>query len=267
MPELPEVQTVINGLQDTLKNGVITSIECNYPGTVIYDPELGDEPFPSAVKAYERRGKYIIIHLENAHSIIVHLRMTGKLVWSTVGEETSKHQRACILVGDHHKIPFIDPRTFGKITICLTANVGSYVTKLGAEPLSPEFTADYLLQKLSRKKSPIKTALLDQSTVAGLGNIYVCEILYRAKIRPDRDSAGIRLPKLREVVKHTKAVLAEALANNGTSISDFRRIDDKTGEFQNFLRVYQKKSCPLDHPIENLRIAGRSSFYCPVCQK
>ncbi|NCU27151.1 bifunctional DNA-formamidopyrimidine glycosylase/DNA-(apurinic or apyrimidinic site) lyase, partial [Candidatus Nomurabacteria bacterium] len=210
---------------------------------------------------------YIIIHLENEHSIIVHLRMTGKLVWSGVGEEVSKHQRACFLLADEHKIPFIDPRTFGKITICRTENVSNYVTRLGAEPLETGFTAEYLQQKLSRKKSPIKTALLDQSTVAGLGNIYVCEILYRAKIRPDRDSASLSLSRLRVIVKQTKQVLAEALENNGTSISDFRRIDDKTGEFQNLLRVYQKKSCPLGHQIENIRIAGRSSFFCPVCQK
>lgn len=270
MPELPEVQTVLSDLKSSLKNTVILAVDSFYQGTVIRDPELDDNALPAKITAYERRGKYIIIHLENQHSIIVHLRMTGKLVLQAKREETSeihKHQRACFLLSQEQKLLFIDPRTFGKITLCKTENLPRYIAILGAEPLTAAFDEKYLAAKLKTKKSPIKTALLDQSVVAGLGNIYVCEILYRAGIRPDTASNTITLSKLKEIVKHTKSVLKEAIAHNGTSISDYRRVDDKSGEFQHFLKVYQKKTCPLGHKIENIRLSGRSSFYCPICQK
>jgi formamidopyrimidine-DNA glycosylase len=109
--------------------------------------------------------------------------------------------------------------------------------------------------------------LLDQSVVAGLGNIYVCEILYRAKINPETKANTLTDAQLKQIVKHTKEVLTAAIANNGTSVSDFRQVDDKTGQFQNFLQVYQKDTCPLGHEIKRIKQAGRSTFYCPVCQK
>ncbi len=269
MPELPEVHTVLRGLQEHLQESVIVNLECNYPGTVIYDPDISNDALPAQIRGYERQGKYIIIHLKNEHSIIVHLRMTGKLVIESEPSisETYKHQRACFLLAESQRVLFIDPRTFGKITLCKTANLSKFVATLGPEPLTNRFTGTYLLEKLKNKKAPIKNVLLDQSIVAGLGNIYVCEILYRAGIRPATESNSISQAKLNSIVKHTKAVLSEAISHNGTSISDYRRVDDKSGEFQAFLRVYQKKTCPLEHEIHNLKLSGRSSFYCPVCQK
>jgi formamidopyrimidine-DNA glycosylase len=195
--------------------------------------------------------------------------MTGKLVFEDqiVPIEEYKHLRAYFTLENGQRILFIDIRTFGKITLCKTQNLDLFIARLGPEPLTKNFDATYLSQALQNRKSPIKNALLDQRIVAGLGNIYVCEILYRAGIRPETRANIIPLFKLKKIVVHTKDVLLEALAHNGTSISDFRRVDDKSGEFQNFLRVYQKKFCPQGHEISRVKLAGRSSFYCTKCQK
>ena len=137
---------------------------------------------------------------------------------------------------------------------------------LGMEPLANEFDGQYLQQILKGRRAPIKTLMLDQKLIAGLGNIYVCEILYRAKINPTVPGGQLSLSELKTLAKQTKLVLKEAIAKNGTSISDFRNVDDKTSEFQNFLHVYQKEACPKAHKVAKIKQAGRSTYYCPVCQ-
>lgn len=267
MPELPEVETVLRGLQQQLKNTPITELKSYYPGTVSFDTDVKQPALPASVTEYERRGKYLILHLERENALVIHLRMTGKLIYTTGKYEETKHIRAELILSNACSVVFHDIRTFGKIILCPESKIGSYLADLGAEPLTQEFDASYLATKLLKKSSPIKTALLDQSIVAGLGNIYVCEILYRAKVHPETKSNSIAISRLRLIVKHTKEVLTEAIAHNGTSISDFRQIDDKTGEFQNFLRVYQKSCCPQGHEVIRIKQAGRSTFYCPHCQK
>ncbi|MCB5254324.1 MAG: bifunctional DNA-formamidopyrimidine glycosylase/DNA-(apurinic or apyrimidinic site) lyase [Candidatus Cloacimonadaceae bacterium] len=267
MPELPEVQTVLDGLTEVLHGVSITGLICYYPGTVITDPALGDEPFPARLSQAQRRGKYMILHLDNSTSMIIHLRMTGKLVYEPHPEEPHKHERARIQLSTGDALRFIDPRTFGKITLVNTALVEKYLPDLGPEPLSQDFSPSYLKRVLKGRTAPIKNLLLDQRIVAGLGNIYVCELLFRSGIRPDRPGVSIFAKEQCEIVKHTKEVLLQALKVGGTSISDYRRIDDKTGQFQHFLQVYQKRECPLGHAVQNLKLAGRSSFFCPECQK
>ncbi|MDD3535038.1 MAG: bifunctional DNA-formamidopyrimidine glycosylase/DNA-(apurinic or apyrimidinic site) lyase [Candidatus Cloacimonetes bacterium] len=267
MPELPEVHTVLEGLQSALEGRQISALHSYYPGTVSYDPALDYEPFPARVIAGIRRGKYMILNLDNATSLIIHLRMTGKLIYEAQPNEVHKHERARFELDNGAAIRFFDLRTFGKIILLKSENLQNYLPKLGAEPLSPDFTAQYLLQKLKGRKAPIKNLLLDQSIVAGLGNIYVCELLYRARIRPETAGDKITLQQAKEMVKHTVDVLNEAILVGGTSVSDYRRIDDKTGEFQHFLRVYHKEICPLGHEVKRIRQGGRSSFFCPLCQK
>ena len=267
MPELPEVQTVLDGLAATIANKSITGIECYYPGTHISKSDLPDSCFPAKVTTFIRRGKYMILELNTGCTIIIHLRMTGKLVYSPISVIPHIHERARILLENDEIVQFIDPRTFGKITLQKSADLSTCLPKLGAEPLSNDFNTIYLRKATTNRTIPIKTLLLDQSVIAGLGNIYVCEILYRAHIKPSTPSKSISSISNKAIVKHTKEVLAEALAVGGTSISDYRRIDDKTGEFQNFLQVYHKPTCPKGHQIENIKLGGRSSFYCPICQK
>jgi len=266
MPELPEVQTVLDGLQSVLDQRVILGVECYYPGTVILDPDLDYEVFPTKVNKAVRRGKYMLLHLDKDASLIVHLRMTGKLVYEASALEPHKHERARISLLGGDVIRFIDPRTFGKITLLKSDNLARFMPNLGPEPLSEDFNPEYLQSVLAERNAPVKNLLLDQRLIAGLGNIYVCELLYRAKVLPDRAGKSINAREAKSIVKHTKEVLKEALAVGGTSISDYRRIDDKTGEFQNFLKVYQKKECPKGHTMKNKRLGGRSSFYCPQCQ-
>lgn len=267
MPELPEVQTVLDGFAEVIKGKQILDLECYYPGTVILDPELPEKPFPARMTSVLRRGKYMIINLEGNSSFIIHLRMTGKLVFAGQAQEVLKHERARIILNNGEVVHFIDIRTFGKIIHCKTANVSAYLPNLGLEPLSDEFTTVTLAKLVKSKKSPIKTVLLDQSIIAGLGNIYVCEALYRSAISPLIPAGKLKPNEIELIVQHTRNVLNEALAVGGTSISDFRRIDDKTGEFQNFLQVYQKQICPLGHKVERIVQGGRSSFFCPICQK
>jgi len=266
MPELPEVQTVLNGLSDALRNLSITAVICHYEGSVVIDPEVKESPFPSRIKHFRRRGKYILMEMDSGFTLIIHLRMTGKLVVSTDSATEMKHIRASIILQDGGYVFFNDPRTFGKIWLCRNDNVPLYLPKLGVEPLEDGFDAAYLSNLTQRRKTPVKNFLLDQKVVAGLGNIYVSEILFRAGINPERPANSLNQDEINRIVRETKQVLKEAIALNGTSISDFRRIDDKTGEFQNYLRIYQKSHCPEGHLVNRIRQAGRSSFYCPHCQ-
>ncbi len=267
MPELPEVQTVLREVVKELQDARIMGLECLYPGTVIVDPELRGTAWPATLTGYERRGKYMLLHLSRGNSLIVHLRMTGKLVSTRIKDEASCHERACILLEGGHKLRFVDIRTFGKITLCRTENIPRFMPNLGVEPLGGDFTPAYLKQLFGKRKTPIKNALMDQTLIAGLGNIYANEILYRSRIAPQTPAGSLSLPKLKRLEEQTRAVLSEAIAMNGTSISDFRRVDDKSGEFQNFLQVYQKEKCPRGHSVQKIRQGGRSTFFCPVCQK
>ena len=267
MPELPEVQTVLEGLRKEIRGKEIQGLACYYPGTLIYDPELPENYLPAKVQATERRGKYILLHLSTAASLIIHLRMTGKLVSEKQLPASCAHERACIMLSGGHRLHFVDIRTFGKIILCRTDNISSFMPILGIEPLSADFGPAWLKENLKGRKTPIKNLLMDQSRIAGLGNIYANEILYRSHIDPATPSLLLKPAQLKRLAEQTRAVLTEAISANGTSISAFRRVDDKTGEFQHFLPIYQKELCPRGHAVRKIRQGGRSTFYCPVCQK
>ncbi|MDP8220185.1 MAG: zinc finger domain-containing protein, partial [Candidatus Stygibacter frigidus] len=162
---------------------------------------------------------------------------------------------------------FDDVRTFGKINIFEKGFEQQKLSFLGIEPLDERFNVGYLEKRLFGRKAPVKNILLDQRVVAGLGNIYVLEILHRAKISPLREGRYIKKHDIAAIIHETKEVLKEAISKNGTTISDFRSVDDKTGEFQKFLRVYGKKQCKCGSEILRVKQAGRTSYYCPICQK
>jgi len=267
MPELPEVETILRGLKSSIQDRPICQLDPLYKGTVIYDPDINQPLFPAKVNEYERRGKYIILHLETNNALIIHLRMTGKLIYSEEDNNEAKHIRALLSLTGCARILFNDVRTFGKIIVAPSSKVEQYLPELGPEPLSDTFNEHYLKNALAKTKTPIKNALLHMKIVAGLGNIYVCELLYRAKVNPTLPVNKVKPAQLKAIVKSTKEVLREAIKHNGTSISDYRQIDDKKGEFQNFLQVYQKHICPSGHKVLRIKQSGRSTFYCPVCQK
>lgn len=265
MPELPEVQTIINELKEIIIHKNIEKIRSFRDGTIVSNGI--DVPFGSEIIAIERLGKYIVINLDNTVSLIIHLRMTGKLIFESSFDLPLKHDRAIIYFVDGSMIRFNDIRTFGKIEYILTNSLGEYFSKMGLEPFSTDFNEYNLLNLMEKSRKPIKSFLLDQNKIAGLGNIYVCEILYRVGIRPQTITNTITKSRVKDIIFHTKEVLEEAIACNGTTISDYRRVDNKSGTFQNFLKVYGKSECPRGHKIVNERICGRSSYYCSECQK
>ncbi|MBN2829001.1 MAG: bifunctional DNA-formamidopyrimidine glycosylase/DNA-(apurinic or apyrimidinic site) lyase [Candidatus Cloacimonetes bacterium] len=264
MPELPEVETIVRGLRENTVGNRIESLTELRNNTIIYHTNQCAEGL--VFSSLSRRGKYILINLSDILTMVIHLRMTGKLVY-TETEQLTPHTRAVIKFADRTMLQFEDIRTFGSIQIFEANDTDPAIKRLGPEPLTEDFNEKYLYKVLEKAKAPIKSILLNQEIIAGLGNIYVCEILYRTKIHPTLAGKELTRADIIRVITATKEVLAEAILHNGTSISDFRNIDDKPGEFQNFLRVYQKKECPLGHPTERIKIAGRSTYFCPVCQR
>jgi formamidopyrimidine-DNA glycosylase len=264
MPELPEVQTVINGLQEKVIGKNIVQIREHRAGTLIWHTEEHDL---GSIKAISRRGKYIIFITDMDYKIVIHLRMTGKLIYEENYNYKTDHTRAEIYFTDRTKLVFNDIRTFGKMEIYSINDQVSALEALGVEPLSDDLNLNYLKEKLKTKEAPIKNILLDQRIIAGLGNIYACEILYRAGVKPQRKGRSLKIKDIENVINHTKEVLMEALEHNGTTISDYRNVDDKTGEFQNFLRVYGKEKCNCGNDILRIKQAGRSTYYCPKCQR
>ena len=222
MPELPEVQTVLNGVAKELEGKEIRGLDCFYPGTVVRDPELPEDPFPLKFRGHERRGKYMILHLSGGVSVIIHLRMTGKLVTERAMESESVHERACFMLSGHEKLHFIDIRTFGKITLCRSENLSKFMPGLGIEPLSDEFDGACLKNMLKGRKTPIKNILMDQSKIAGLGNIYACEILYRAGLDPETPSGMLSLPKLKKLALETKAPVSASTASSRPGLAATR---------------------------------------------
>jgi formamidopyrimidine-DNA glycosylase len=266
MPELPEVETVTRGLRENILHRIIQSVESHYPGTVINMTGKTKLPILGEISQIHRRGKYILIETLKDYILLIHLRMTGKLVYDGICDNEGSHIRATIHLDQGNKVIFDDIRTFGKIKIFRKDGPIPDIQKLGVEPLSILFTPKYLHEKWKKRSAPVKSLLLQQEIIAGLGNIYACEILYRSKIDPLIAGKDLSHKQLTRIVEETRQVLQEAIMMNGTSISDFRSIDDKSGEFQQFLRIYQKKLCPDQHTVRKIKIAGRTTYFCPVCQ-
>lgn len=263
MPELPEVQTIVNGLKENIINKEIIEIIEYRDETVFFHTDI--ETY-GKILSVGRRGKYIILQTTQQLKIVIHLRMTGKLIFEANPEMKSSHTRAEIVFADETKLIFDDIRTFGKIELISSDESLDALDKLGKEPLSDAFDYQYLQIKTKGRKSPVKNILMNQEIIAGLGNIYAAEILFRCKINPKTPISQLSKNDFKKIVKQTKEVLQEAILHNGTTISDYRSVEDKTGEFQNFLNVYGKDYCNCGTKIEKIKQAGRTTFYCPECQ-
>ncbi|MBN1327391.1 MAG: bifunctional DNA-formamidopyrimidine glycosylase/DNA-(apurinic or apyrimidinic site) lyase [Candidatus Cloacimonetes bacterium] len=266
MPELPEVATVVHGLKIRIIGKRLTEIREFRKNTVNYH-QIEPECDFGNIAEVERRGKFIIWKTSAGQLIVIHLRMTGKLVYSEKLPESLAHVRAWFRFSDGSGVYFHDVRTFGTIDLYPLGHSVKALEKLGPEPMGDDFNLEYLKNITRNRKAPIKNLLLNQNIIAGLGNIYAAEILFRAQVRPDRKAADLTISQLRRIVEQTKQVLAEAINCNGTTISDFRDSDDARGSFQRFLRVYQKDRCSCGEEIIKIKLANRSSFYCPKCQK
>lgn len=265
MPELPEVESIRLGLEPVVKGCRIERISVNVPRMLIKgDPaDLTGKYFTTI----DRRGKYLQIMTDSDLSLHVHLRMSGTLLWREPDEELPDFARIIVYL-DKGKLVFRDVRTLGNIWIA-----GRNFTpwrKLGVEPFSEDLTAEYLKNKLIKRSIPIKVALLDQSVIAGIGNIYASEILFDCGINPRKAASGLSKPKLNLIIASTRKILSDAIHHNGTTLKDFRLSNGRDGNFTDFLRVYRKLDvpcCNCNTPIKRIVQSQRSTYFCPVCQK
>ncbi len=271
MPELPEVQTIVNELEANLAGRKISSCRIIRKSIVHGDQSrFKQSVINRTIIKIDRLGKYIVFLLSDDVWIIVHLRMTGKFILQPHSKSTHKHDRVIFGLDNQLKLIFSDVRCFGTLEVSEDLRNHKGLSQLGLDPWSKQLTAKTLKIKFDTRTIPIKTALLDQKVIAGLGNIYASEILFDAGINPRIPANRLSERKLSVIIQSMRKILRLALKYNGTSISDYRRVDEKQGMFQNFLKVYGKvdqKCLNCSSKIEKIVQNQRSTFLCPLCQK
>ncbi len=283
MPELPEVETVMRGLAARMQGQVISH-------AALHRADLR-WPFPTGltqamtgarVIGFRRRAKYMLMRLDTGRSVMIHLGMSGRMLIMPPSEDREpaarpQHEHMSLLLQNGWRFGFIDPRRFGSVDLMETAEEDQHrlLAALGPEPLDDSFDAAHLSARLAGRATPIKAALLDQTNVAGLGNIYVCEAMFRAKISPLRLAGDVAGRRAQRLVPHIKATLLEAIAAGGSSLRDYVQTDGALGYFQHGFKVYGREGTlcercpgpPACPGIARIVQSGRSSFYCPRTQR
>jgi formamidopyrimidine-DNA glycosylase len=291
MPELPEVETVRLGLLPAVEGHVLTRVRANRADLRVAFPSGFIERLTGRVVSHvRRRAKYLLLDLDSGETLIVHLGMSGRLTIHGVkasvspgafhhkgaqdGSGEGKHDHVVFETEEGTRIVFTDHRRFGLMALALTSQLDSdkLFEGLGPEPLDDAFTPAVLSAKLKGKRTPIKAALLDQRVVAGLGNIYACEALFRARISPKRLATTVAGERTRRLVPAIKAVLRAAIDAGGSSLRDYARANGELGYFQHHFAVYDREGepCPgrnCKGKIKRIVQGGRSTFYCPSCQR
>jgi formamidopyrimidine-DNA glycosylase len=291
MPELPEVETVRLGLLPVLDMHTLLKVETRRGDLRIPFPkDFAKRLTGRRVLRLTRRAKYLLAELDGGETLLVHLGMSGRMsvyaegkarklgqyVYDVApaGAGREKHDHVVFETDAPARIVFTDHRRFGLMTIARTEDLEQHplIRSLGVEPLLDDFNAVYLARVLKGKKTPIKSALLDQRLIAGLGNIYVCEALFRAGVSPRRRAARLSRAQGEALVASVKNVLAEALAAGGSSLRDHKRVDGELGMFQHRFAVYDRESARCARrgcggTVKRIVQSGRSTFYCPQCQK
>jgi len=274
MPELPEVETIVRKIRPVLLGRSISAVELLWERTLDRpSPEMFRSALLGArVDAVGRRGKYIAITLGDVGQLLIHLRMSGKFVVHPPGEGPGDelHARVRLQLDDGTWLAYIDPRKFGRFY--LVGDSTELLGHLGAEPLAPEFTAETLASVLQNRHAEIKRLLLDQTLLAGLGNIYANEALWRAGIHPQRTADSLDLGDVRRLHQAIVSVLGEAVAHGGTSLEDRQYVypDGGLGGHQMHLSVYDRagEMCPrCGYALERLVQGQRSTYFCPLCQR
>lgn len=283
MPELPEVETVRRGLAPVMEGRVIAMARVNRPDLRWPLPVRMAERLTGArVLGLGRRSKYILAALSTGETLIIHLGMSGRMIISgdVTGQfhhaaaVTAKHDHVVLHMADGARITFNDARRFGAMDLCPTDQVDRHplLRDLGPEPLGNGLDEVYLTSRLQGRNTPIKSALLDQRIVAGLGNIYVCEVLHRCGIGPRRKAGRLSARRAASLVPAIRTVLQEAIAAGGSSLRDFRQADGELGYFQHAFRVYGREGLAClttgcDGHVRRIVQSGRSTYYCPACQR
>ena len=275
MPELPEVEMVVRHLQNLVTDRTILKAQLKLPRLA---PNNSPRQFATWLKqarieAVTRRGKHILLHFDNARSLLVHLRMTGRFLYQDTDEPEIKHTHARFWLDNGKKLLFIDPRQFGLMHLTRTADLpqSKYLSKLAPEPFGEEFTVAHLRATLKRSKQPIKLTLLDQTKVLGLGNIYAAEALHRARINPRLPAQQLSQPRAVLLHREIMAVLTEAIANNSTMNTNPEDVSGSYtgGVYETMTKVYEREGLPCyscQTPIRRFVQGGRSTYYCVRCQ-
>ena len=268
MPELPEVETTVRGLEKVLLGRRIARVEPRRADLRrAFPPDLGQRLTGATVTGLGRRGKYGLIHTDRGDTLVFHLGMSGK--WRIDPQDLLPHDHLLIETGEGRRLALNDPRRFGSVDLVPTDEVEEWgpVGELGPEPtqLDPE----WLRERLRGRSAPIKTLLLDQRIVAGLGNIYVCEALHRARIGPRRAAGRLSRDSIGRLVAAIGEVIAEAVEAGGSTLRDFARPDGELGYFSKRFAVYDRegRACACGGKVRRIVQGGRSTFYCPKCQR
>lgn len=271
MPELPEVETTVRGLARYLDGAVLARVTLNRADLRRPFPDgLVQNLTGATVTGLGRRAKYGLIHTDRDQTLVFHLGMSGR--WRIEPDEIGKHDHLVIETGSGHRLSLCDPRRFGSVDLIGSQAIELWPTfaALGPEPLGEVLTSAYLKAALAGRVAAIKLMLLDQRIVAGLGNIYVCEALFRAGIDPRKPAGTVTRPALERLVPEIKGVLAEAIEAGGSSLRDYAQPDGQLGYFSKRFDVYDREGQPCTRcaaPIGRIVQGGRSTWYCAKCQK
>ncbi len=273
MPELPEVETICRGLRSLLRGLQVLEVS-------VLEPRLRspvDADFSSSLEGrtivdVRRKGKYVLIFLEGDRVWISHLGMTGKLIYVAAERPREKHDHIIVRLEGGHELRYHDPRRFGLSLVVQNGELAALpqMRNLGLDPFDPKFQGKYLHAIARSSRRRVRDLLLDQGVVAGLGNIYTNEILFRAGVRPAKRAWRVGRSAVERIAAVTPEVLSEAIRWRGTSLSDYRDGEDREGEFQNHLQVYGRdgESCMAClSTIKKVLLGNRSAYYCPSCQK
>jgi formamidopyrimidine-DNA glycosylase len=283
MPELPEVETVRRRLAPALEGRSFEHVEITDPRlTRPHDPfEVARELQGERVAEVDRRGKYLIVRFESGRALLIHLRMTGSLRHAQGGElrtgelRTGKlgddpHCRAVVRLDDGSDVAYRDVRRFGTWLLLEPSAVDTYIDeRVGREPLAAAYKAKHLAEKLAVRRAPVKAAILDQRTVAGVGNIYADEALWRARVHPLTPANELTLDEVKAVHRGIRASLQAGVRRQGSTLRDYRLPDGSSGTAQDRFKVYGRTGLPCERcgtPIDKIRAAGRGTWYCPRCQ-
>ncbi len=276
MPELPEVETVRTAAEARLTGCVITDVKVRNPQLrrPVDVEGLQDACTGKTITGVDRRGKFMIVHLDGSHDLLLHLGMSGSLRVLPADTPLDTHEHVIWHLDDGFDWRFHDPRRFGSIELIPSESEApppASLAEMGPEPLDPSWTGADLYRELRKTSRAVKLALLDQHVVAGLGNIYVCEALFEAGISPFRKAKRISRARANTLAQAIRATLLDAVEHGGTSLRDYTRLDGSEGQFAVRLRVYGKEGhpcprCGPDHLIRRRTQQNRSTFYCPHCQ-
>jgi formamidopyrimidine-DNA glycosylase len=274
MPELPEVETVRRRLAPVLEGRRFETVQIDDPRLTrpLDREEVARELAGETVVEVDRRGKYLIVRFESGRALLIHLRMTGSLLHAPGGRlPDDPYRRAVVRLDDGSDVAYRDVRRFGTWLLLEPEEVEAYLdSKVGREPLGEAYKAKHLAERLQRRRAPVKAAILDQRTVAGVGNIYADEALWRARIHPLTPAAALTPEETRALHRGIRKALEHGIARQGSTLRDYRLPDGASGAMQHEFKVYGRDGEPCERcgtPIEKIRVAGRGTWYCPSCQQ